>query len=69
MSTLGNLALVSEADWSAVSALLEAQHGVVSRSQLLEHGVEQHEIRRLLRRREWAVAHPGVYVAHTGPLT
>jgi hypothetical protein len=28
-----------------------------------------HDIRRLVRRREWASVHPGVYVNHTGPLT
>ena len=32
-------------------------------------GLEPHDIRRLVRRREWAVVHPGVYVDHTGPLT
>lgn len=45
------------------------QDGVVSRAQLLELGYREHDVRRMLRRREIAVAHPGVYVAHTGPLT
>lgn len=45
------------------------QDGVVSRRQLLSLGAQPHDIRRLLRRRELAVVHPGVYVDHTGPLT
>jgi hypothetical protein len=53
----------------AVSDLLKAQDGVVSRRQLLAVGVTDSEIERKLRRREWARAHPGVYVEHTGPLT
>jgi hypothetical protein len=48
---------------------LVLQCGVVSRRQALTSGLEQHDIRRLLRRREWAQVHPGVYVDHTGPLT
>jgi len=47
---------------------LALQNGVVSRQQALATGVRPHEIRGLLRRREWAVVHPGVYVEHTGPL-
>lgn len=49
--------------------LLLVQSGVASRRQALEAGLRPHDIRRLLRRREWAVVHPGVYVDHTGPLT
>ena len=45
------------------------QDGVVSRRQLIESGVLPHDIRRRLRRREWATVHPGVYVDHTGPPT
>ena len=52
-----------------LSRLLELQSGVVSRQQVIACGSQPHDIRRLLRRREWALVHPGVYVDHTGPLT
>jgi hypothetical protein len=52
-----------------VAALLEDQSGVISRQQALGAGLRAHDVRRLLRRREWATVHPGVYVDHTGPLT
>jgi len=52
-----------------VTDLLKAQDGVASRRQLLAVGVTDSEIERMLRRREWARVHPGVYVEHTGPLT
>jgi len=38
----------------------------VSRAQLMELGVEPHEVRRWQRRRELARLHEGVYVDHTG---
>jgi hypothetical protein len=49
--------------------LLRQQDGVISRRQALGAGLVQHDIRRLLRRNQWARAHAGVYVNHTGPLT
>ena len=49
--------------------LIEIQSGVVSRRQALAAGLHPHDIRRLLRRREWASVHDGVYVDHTGALT
>jgi hypothetical protein len=52
-----------------VSGLLQWQCGIVARRQLLAHGADPHDVRRLLRRRELADVHPGVYVDHTGPLT
>lgn len=52
-----------------VRGLLELQAGVVSRRQALAAGLAPHDVRRLVRRREWAAVHPGVYVDHTGPLT
>jgi len=54
---------------SSVSDLLALQSGVISRRQALTHGLRPHDIRRLLRRRGWAAAVTGVYVAHTGELT
>ena len=45
------------------------QAGVVSRRQVLAAGLTDNDIERLLRRREWATVHAGVYVDHTGPLT
>jgi hypothetical protein len=48
---------------------LVLQSGVVSRGQALTSGLKQHDIRRLVRRREWAQVHPGIYVDHTGSPT
>lgn len=50
-------------------ALLADQAGVVSRRQLRAAGLADHDVRRLVRRRELVALHPGVYVDHTGPLT
>jgi hypothetical protein len=44
----------------------EVQGGVISRRQLRELHAQDHDIRRLVRNRELAVIHPGVYVNHTG---
>jgi hypothetical protein len=52
-----------------VAELLELQSGVISRRQVHDAGLGDHDIRRYLRRREWAPVHDGVYVEHTGPLT
>ncbi|MGV0806112.1 type IV toxin-antitoxin system AbiEi family antitoxin domain-containing protein [Mycolicibacterium setense] len=52
-----------------VDDVLGQQDGVISRGQALAAGLAEHEIRRLLRRNEWARVHAGVYVGHTGPLT
>lgn len=52
-----------------VDNVLRQQDGVISRRQALAAGLREHEIRRLLRRNEWARVHAGVYVDHTGPLT
>ena len=49
--------------------MLERQSGVLSRRQALAGGLQPHDLRRMLRRRELAPVHPGVYVDHTGPLT
>lgn len=54
---------------SDVREALALQAGVASRRQAILAGMTDADIRRLLRRREWAVVHPGVYVVHTGPLT
>lgn len=50
-----------------LSPVLAAQDGVVSRTQLLEGGLQPHDIRRMVRRRQLSPVHPGVYVTHTGP--
>jgi hypothetical protein len=52
-----------------VDVHLSVQSGVISRRQAVAAGVSSSEIRRLLRRREWAMVHPGVYASHTGQLT
>jgi hypothetical protein len=54
---------------AAVADLLRAQDGVVTRRQLLAAGVTQARIDTLLRRRTLVVAHPGVYLTHTGQPT
>jgi hypothetical protein len=53
---------------SAVTTVLHLQSGVIARFQAADRGLSDADIRRLLRRREWARVHPGVYVDHTGPL-
>ena len=58
-----------EPDVAAVQALLESQDGVVSRAQLIEADFADHDLERLLRRRELFMALPGVYVDHNGPRT
>ena len=56
-------------DEKRLARLLRQQSGVVSRAQVLELGGDARDIRRRIRRREWARVHPGVYVDHTGPLS
>ena len=48
---------------------LADQAGVVARAQLRTLDLEPHDIRRLIRRRELSVIHPGVYLDHTGDAT
>ncbi|KQW47095.1 hypothetical protein ASC77_18120 [Nocardioides sp. Root1257] len=52
-----------------VSELLRDQDGVISRRQLIACDLDAPAVARLLRRRELARVHPGVYVEHTGPLS
>lgn len=54
---------------AALRDLLRHQDGVVARRQLRTIGARDHEVERMLRRRELTTVHPGVYVEHTGPLT
>jgi hypothetical protein len=55
---------------SELADLLDLQSGVISRRQALAiPGESEASIRRRLRRREWVLIHPGVYVDHTGPVT
>lgn len=51
-----------------IADLLADQSGVSSRRQAVEEKLSPTEISRKIRRREWTVVHPGVYVDHTGPL-
>jgi len=44
----------------------EIQGGVVARWQLRELHAQDHDIRRLVRKRELTTIYPGVYVNHTG---
>jgi hypothetical protein len=52
-----------------ISAVLARQCGVISRRQVLQLGGDDQLVARMVRRNEWARAHPGVYVDHTGPPT
>ncbi|WP_457205098.1 hypothetical protein [Nocardioides sp. P5_C9_2] len=64
--------MTSTPDWPAhwaAADFLDDQQGVVSRAQLLGAGETPASIRRMIRRREVAVAHPGVYLGHTGDPT
>ena len=56
-------------DAQALAQILCDQDGVISRQQVLACGGGHHDVRRKLRRREWARVHKAVYVDHTGPLT
>jgi hypothetical protein len=49
--------------------LMSRQDGLVNRRQAMGHGLSEADLRRLVRRREWARVHPGVFIDHTGPLT
>ena len=48
---------------------MQRQDGVISRSQAEQCDATPADLPRLVRRREWARVHPGVFVNHTGPLT
>lgn len=52
-----------------ITEILRDQHGVLSRRQVLELGYDDACIERMVRRKEWARVHRGVYVDHTGPLS
>ena len=56
-------------DLKGARPVLRAQDGVISRTQALECGLDDNDLERLLRRRELARIHPGVYVDHTGQPT
>ncbi|QZY28809.1 hypothetical protein [Nocardioides coralli] len=51
---------------AAIADLLGIQSGVISRSQALDAGLQPHDLRRLVRRRELSSVHAGVYLDHTG---
>lgn len=51
-----------------LDALIDDQDQIVSRAQLLAAGWPEPRIRKSLRNRRWRTLHPGVYVAHTGPI-
>jgi len=56
-------------DEALLADLFARQDDVISRAQVLACGGQPHDIKRRVRRREWAMVLPGVYVAHTGPPT
>jgi hypothetical protein len=53
----------------ALVDLLRHQDGVIALRQLRQLGAQQHDVERMVRRRELRRVHPGVYLDHTGPLT
>ncbi len=50
-------------------AVARAQHGVMTRAQLVEHGVSRHAIGHLTRERVLQRLHNGVYLIASAPLT
>src|SRR3954454_6683419 len=52
-----------------IAGVLADQSGVISRRQVLEAGLHDHDVARLVRRREIVRLHPGVYIDHTGTPT
>lgn len=54
-------------DTDELAHVLVVQDGVVSRRQILDLGGTDHDIARMLRRRDLTTLHRGVYVNHTGP--
>jgi hypothetical protein len=59
MASLGAVAALTDAD-EAVEHLAAGQHGVVSRSQALELGMTERQIRTRVDRRAWRRVAPGV---------
>jgi len=56
-------------DDDRIAGLLRDQDGVISRAQVLGCGAAPHDVKRRVRRREWALLLPGTYADHTGPPT
>jgi hypothetical protein len=52
-----------------LGVLMRQQEGVLARRQVLEAGLDDLHIARMVRRREWARVFQGVYVDHTGSLS
>ncbi|MDT0203738.1 hypothetical protein [Nocardioides sp. AE5] len=52
-----------------IADILLNQDQLISRRQAHECGLDDNDLRRLVRNRRLAIVHPGVYVAHTGALT
>lgn len=56
-------------DLPAFTEILEAQGHVFTRRQVLDLGGDESFVRRMIRRREWSIVHPGVMIDHTGQPT
>jgi hypothetical protein len=52
-----------------IERIITEQSGVISRRQVWGAGLDDPDIKRRLRRQDWALVHPGVYVNHTGSPT
>lgn len=68
MAHMGELSRAWPDHWSTEDYLAD-QSGVISRAQLLAAHETPSTIRRMIRRRELAIVHPGIYVNHTGEPT
>ena len=49
-----------------IDELVETQHGVVTRAQVIEAGMSDRWVRHRARAGIWQRAYPGVYIAHSG---
>ena len=52
-----------------VDRIILDQSGLIARRQAMGAGLSTSDIARRIRRREWAMVHPGVFVDHTGELS
>ena len=56
-------------DEAGFATTVHAQHGVITRAQLAELGIDDHAIAHRLGQRRWQRVLNRVYAVHTGPLT
>lgn len=64
--TLRGMTTTETDSWTATTS---GQHGVLSRAQLIAHGIDDHAVAHRVRRRHWQRVLHGVVAVHAGPLT